>query len=138
MRELIKQIIKFGIVGVIATAIDYAVYALFTRAFSVNIYLSEFIAFAISLVVNFLLSMKFVFKANENLSKTVQIVFFTVSSVIGFFINLGLLKLGDVIFNYEELKYMDFVVKVVATGVSMAWNFVSKKLTLERKSSKKN
>lgn len=128
---LFLQIIKFGIVGVIATLIDYAVYLVCTRGFHWDVLWSQAVAFALSLVVNFILSMKFVFRAKEGLSLRWQILIFLVSSLIGFGINEGLLALGDYIFDYSVYPFADLLVKVVATVVSMTWNFISKKLFLE-------
>ena len=56
------EFIRFGIVGVIATAIHYIVYWVLLKLFSVNVNISYTIGYIISFVCNFFLSARFTFK----------------------------------------------------------------------------
>lgn len=126
MNKLIKQIIKFGIVGVIAFLVDEGFLMLFVEVFKWNEIVSGGLSFVISLIVNYLLSMKLVFKTKEGVSKTKEIVIFVVTSVVGLLINILMMYLGT------EVWFINYLlVKVIATAIVMVWNFVTKKIFLE-------
>lgn len=128
-KKLIMQILKFGIVGVIATGIDFGLLWLFRDIFKWNLLLSNALSFTISLLVNYVLSMHFVFEASERLNKQQQFLIFVLSSLVGLAINELIMWLGVMALT-EKYKML---VKVGATGVVMVYNFISKKLLLERK-----
>ena len=66
MKKLIIQLIKFGIVGVIATFVDLGVLLLLKEAMNVEVLLASALAFSVSVIANYILSMLFVFKGSEN------------------------------------------------------------------------
>ena len=87
MKKLIAQIMKFGVVGVIAFAIDYGLLALLTEAFGVNYLVSATVSFTVSVVFNYVASMRYVFRHKEGMSRRREFVIFVVLSVIGLAIN---------------------------------------------------
>ena len=74
-KKLLLQIIKFGIVGVIATIIDYAFLIFFTEVCEINPVISTGLSFIISLIANYLLSMKFVLKQKRIFLKIKKYLF---------------------------------------------------------------
>lgn len=128
MRHLIEQIMKFGIVGVIATIIDFGVLIFLTEVFGLNPVLSATISFIVSLIFNYVASMRYVFRHREGMSREREFAIFVVLSVIGLGINDGLMWLGT---NFAGLDYR--LVKVGATAIVMVWNFVTRKIFLEEK-----
>lgn len=128
MKKLIMQIIKFGIVGVIAFCVDYIFLLLFTEVINIHPTISTGLSFVISLIVNYLLSMRFVFKVNANISKQKEIIIFVVTSCIGLGINVLMMHFG-----YDVWHFDYRFVKIVATFVVMIWNYISKKILLEGK-----
>lgn len=66
MKDLIKQFIKFGIVGVINTFTSYAIVNTCFYAFHIHEQISNLIAFIISVLVSFTLNSIFVFKSKNN------------------------------------------------------------------------
>lgn len=128
LAGLLIQLVKFGIVGVISTLLDYGLMILFTEVFGIYYLLSSTLSYLISLVFNYLASMKYVFHGKENVSKWKEFVIFSVLCLIGMGINQLVLWL---IVEYLSIDYR--ISKLLATAVVMVWNFVTRKIFLEEK-----
>ena len=59
MKNLIAQFMKFGVVGVIAFFIDYGLLAFCTEILHFNYLVSATIGFTVSVVFNYLASMRY-------------------------------------------------------------------------------
>ena len=129
MKKLWSQVIRFGIVGAVATIIDYGLMVALTELVGLLYLLSCAISFLISVIVNYILSIRFVFTPNKNISKTVELVVFILLSAIGLGINQAIMW-----FTVEQIKISYLIAKIVATGIVMIYNFISRKLFLEKKS----
>lgn len=126
MRKLIEQIMKFGVVGVIAFVIDFGVMVLLTEVFGLNPVASATVSFIVSVIFNYVASMRYVFSHRAGMSRTREFVIFVVLSVIGLGINDALMWAGT------ELVMLDYrLVKIGATAIVMVWNFVTRKIFLE-------
>lgn len=131
MRKLIEQFLKFGVVGVIATLIDYGILMVLSQLCGVDPVLAGGISFVVSLVFNYLASMKFVFARKEEMSRRKEFAIFVVLSLIGLAINQVIMWLGVSALGDDALAVT--ASKIVATAVVMIWNFVSRKKWLEAK-----
>ncbi|MCI8282014.1 MAG: GtrA family protein [Lachnospiraceae bacterium] len=125
---LIKQIIKFGIVGVISTMLDYGLMIFFKEICSLHYLLASTLSYTISLLFNYVASMKYVFQSKEDTSKWKEFFIFTILCLLGMGINQLVLWL---IVEHASLDYR--ISKIFATMVVMVWNFVTRKLFLEKK-----
>ena len=128
MKKLLEQIVRFGIVGVIAFVIDYAVLLLLTEVAGIHYLVSAAIAFLVSVVFNYILSIFFVFKTDKSRGKGAEFALFTLMSAGGLGINQLMMWLLS-----DGLGVPYQFSKLVATGVVMVYNFVTRKLFLERK-----
>lgn len=128
MKRLLAQIMKFGIVGVIAFLIDYGVMVLLTEAFYVWYFLSAMISFIVSVLFNYFASMKYVFISKEGMSKQKEFIIFIVLSLIGLGINQFCMW---IMVDKWTIHYM--VSKIFVTVIVMIWNFVSRKVLLENR-----
>lgn len=126
MKKLIAQLMKFGVVGVIAFIIDYGLMVLLTEAFGVNYLLSATVSFAVSVTFNYFASMRYVFRHKEGMSKRREFVIFVVLSVIGLGINDLIMWLGTGLWGISYL-----ITKLVATFIVMVWNFITRKIFLD-------
>ena len=127
MKKLIEQIMKFGVVGFICFGIDYSLMILLTEAAGISYLVSSGLSFSISVIVNYTLSLKFVFETNQENNKIVEFLVFIILSVIGLGINQVLMW---VCVDKFHIFYM--ISKVGVTGVVMVYNFVTRKLILEK------
>ena len=128
MKKLIIQLIKFGIVGVVATVIDFGVLMLLTEMLHIDVLVSSAVAFSVSVIANYILSMLFVFKGGKN-GKVKEFILFVVLSVGGLLINQFIMWLGT-----EILMLYYLWVKVFACIFVPIYNFVTRKIFLEKKS----
>lgn len=141
MKKLLEQIIKFGIVGVICFGIDFLVFSFLNYVVNTHYTVATFWGFVISVVVNYLLSMKFVFARKDQMDRKAEFVIFVVLSVIGLGLN-EVIILGCVDGIYKNWTWLNGLIstelaeiggKIVATGVVMVYNFITRKIFLERK-----
>ena len=120
--------VKFGAVGFLCFLIDYGIMLLLTELAGVNYLISCCISFSVSVIVNYLLSMHFVFAAKANMKKRAQFVIFVILSVIG----LGLNQLFMWLF--VDLVHIPYqIAKLAVTAIVMLFNFVTRKVFLEEK-----
>ena len=68
MNKLLNQILRFGVVGVIATLIDYGLFLLLTEVCRLHYLMANPIAFLVSVVCNYILSVTFVFDVDKRRS----------------------------------------------------------------------
>ena len=127
MKKLIIQLIKFGIVGVIATLIDLAVLILLKEFMQVDVLVASAVAFSVSVIANYILSMLFVFKGSEN-SKVKEFIVFVALSIGGLLLNQFIMWLGTEIMTAYYLW-----VKAFALVFVPIYNFVTRKIFLEKK-----
>ncbi len=120
---------KFGVVGVIAFLIDYGVLFVLTEFVHIHYLLSAMIAFTVSVIFNYIASMRFVFSGRQDLSKRKEFLIFIVLSVIG----LGINELFMWIL-VERVHLFYMISKIFVTAIVMVWNFVTRKIFLEEKS----
>lgn len=142
MKKLFQQIIKFGIVGVICFIIDFAITTIPTYIFGKNsVYLFAVLGFVVSCIVNYILSIKYVFTDKKEMDKKKEFIVFVILSAIGLLINELIIYLcNDVL--YEQVMWIHNLIpatlivpisKIIATAVVMVYNFISRKLFLECK-----
>ena len=121
------QIIKFGIVGVIAALVDVGVLVALKELCSVPVLLSSMISFCVSVSVNYLLSMSFVFKGKGE-SRVKEFVVFVLLSIGGLLLNQLVLWAGV---EFTRIHYL--IIKFVAMVIVPVYNFITRKIFLESK-----
>lgn len=127
MIKLLKQLFGFGIVGIICFIIDYGLMIILTEVVGLTYLVSCALSFIISTIVNYILSMRYVFESKENVNKTVEFILFGIMSTIG----LGLTELL-MFLAVDKLNIYYMISKIVVTGIVMIYNFVTRKIFLEK------
>ena len=127
MKKLFYQIIKFGFVGVIAAIIDVGLLTILRECLHIDVLVSSAVSFTVSVIANYILSMKFVFEGKQQ-SKTKEFVVFVLLSVGGLIINQFIMWLG-----VNCLDYYYLAVKIFAMIFVPVYNFVTRKIFLENK-----
>lgn len=125
-ETLFIQIFKFGIVGVIATIIDFAFLYIFKEFCNLPVIVSNTLSFCISVVYNYWASVKWVFNVNKDKNPKKNFILFIVFSVIGLILNDMIMHIAT-----SNLNIYYMLAKVIATCIVMVFNFITRKLFLE-------
>lgn len=141
MKQLLEQIVKFGIVGFVCFLIDFGITTGLTNLFGVHYLISKFLGFVISAVINYLLSIRFVFTKKKEMDAKKEFTVFIILSAFGLLINEVVMYvcIDGIYVHSKQLQsllsdgVMVSVSSVIATGIVMVYNFISRKLFLERK-----
>ena len=126
IKSLFLQFGKFGIVGVISFLVDYFLLIALTEFAGWEYIVSSGISYTTSIIVNYILSMKFVFQSREDISKTKEVIGIFVLSAIG----LGLNQMIMLIL-VESLHVFYALAKILSTLIVSLYNFLSRKMFLE-------
>lgn len=126
MQKLIKQILRFGIVGGTAFIIDYALLYICTEYLGIYYFISSIISFSISTIFNYIASIYWVFDVNKEKSQSKNFVLFVGLSIVGLGINQLIMWFG-----VEQLHVYYMIVKIGATAIVMVFNFITRKMFLE-------
>lgn len=117
------QFFRYVFVGGIATVADWGTLYVLTEFAHMHHLVSAIIAFIVGLVVNFILSKMFVFKADEaRTNKYVEFIGYAVIGAIG----LGITELIMYLFT-DRLNMHYMLSKAIATVVVLIWNYLARK-----------
>ncbi len=126
-KQLFGQLFRFGIVGVIAALIDFSVLTALCELLHTDVLWAAAAGFSVSVVLNYILSMKFVFQSKQE-NRVYEFILFVLLSIGGLLLNEVIMWLGAVVL---PLHYL--IAKIAATGFVTVYNFVTRKLFLENK-----
>ena len=129
MKKLMEQIVKFGFVGFLCFFIDYGLMVLLKERLGIHYLISSTISFTVSVIVNYILSITFVFETDKSKNKVGEFVIFVCLSVIGLGINALCMWVAV---EFIHIHYM--LSKIGATAVVMVYNLVTRKIFIEKKS----
>jgi len=126
-RKAASQFIKFSIIGIINTIIDFSIYILLTRHvvfFSHShsmLYLANVISFLVSTTFSFFANRRWTFAMTQKASLHEMARFYTITTS-------GLIINSFLLYNFIEfLKISDLIAKVFSTVFSTIWIFSLKR-----------
>lgn len=137
MRDLIRrlfdkgtlrgQLLRYGIVGVIAFLVDYGLLWALTEWAGLHYLVSAAIAFSVAFLCNYLLSIGFVFGLSREEGPWKNLASFLLIAVIG----LGLNEL--IMYACSDLLGLHYLLsKIVATVIVFFWNFLARRYLVVR------
>ncbi len=91
---LLAEMARYGLVGLVAFLVDFAVLILLTRVVGMYYLLSAAFGFALGLLVNYLLSIKWVFVSRAMGDRRIEFLIFAAVGVAGLGITEAVLWLG--------------------------------------------
>ncbi len=146
-KQLVGEIFRFLLVGGTATLVDYFVFWLFDGVLfplflgkTVALILATALGFCVGLLVNWLLSVKFVFRQvqdKEEASSQKSFWIFTLIGVIGLALTeLGILFLVAVLPEFSLFgrvalagtTWAKWLAKAIMTCIVLVWNYLGRKI----------
>lgn len=126
LKKIDKILIKYLFISVITTLADILFLFILVEAFGINYLISATISYCIGIIIGYIGQKKITFR-DKNKKIIKQFFTFTVVSLIGLLINLGVLKLFVEFFG---IHYM--ISKIIAIGIGFIWNYsINKKITFK-------
>ena len=127
VRELFLLKTKFATTSLIATSVEYALYAIFT-GMGLEIRPAHICSFVIGVMVNFLLQKRYVFQLKRRLN--VAFLGAMAVSLGGIFLNLAIWSL---LVRFPFFEHNHYFAKLGATGMLFFYNFYMKRFVFEKK-----
>lgn len=119
------QLFRYFFVGGFAFVVDYGTLFVLTEFCGVNYLISAAIAFILGLIVNYLISIIWVFGQRTVENRWIEFAIFSGIGLIGLVLNEAIMYLGsDVLGLYFMLS------KLCSTGIVFFWNFFARKIIL--------
>ena len=134
-HRLVRQMLRFSVIGTTAFILDTLLFWIFIKC-GINQNIALAMAFILTLVYNYVFSIRWVFDAKKKNSSATMFVF-AVLSAIG-------LDLTEVIYSVLIHLIIDYTLnihpsdtwklfaKVVSSFIVMVYNFITRKLFLEK------
>ncbi len=119
------QLFRYTFVGGFAFIIDFSLLFFLTEFVGIHYLISAAIALTAGLIINYFLSIHWVFDKRKMVNKSVEFTLFAVIGIIG----LGLNELFIWVFTeFAGLYYL--LSKIISTAIVYLWNFFARKFTL--------
>jgi putative flippase GtrA len=119
------QLFRYTFVGGFAFLVDFSTLYFLTEYFNIYYLLSAGIAFTFGLIINYFLSVKWVFNSRAMKSRPLEFLLFTLIGLVGLGLNeLFLWVLTDILLIYYLLS------KIITTVIVYLWNFFARKYIL--------
>ena len=125
-KELTFQFLRFASVGIISLVVDYGLMIVFNEATDMGYFRACAFSYTISILVSYVLSMRYVFHGREDRSRSKEVSIFLGLSLIGLGLNqMAMWLLVDMLGIFYAMA------KILAALMVTGYNFVSKKTFLE-------
>ncbi len=122
-----KEIINYLIFGVLTTIVSILSYALFTRIFHIDIYISSVLSWILAVTFAFITNRIFVFNSKER-NIILELIKFYLSRLASLGIELLLMHLFVKIFNIN-----DMISKIIVQGIVIVLNYIFSKIFVFKK-----
>ncbi len=121
MKQTLKQFIKFGIVGFLSFLVDAGIYLIVTRYLFVFYIIAKMISFVLAATNSYIFNRAWTFRS-KNAQIGQEFSKFFIISAIGLGLNSLIMFLA-----VDKIKLHDLVSLVIATALTMFWNFTANK-----------
>lgn len=124
---LLLQFGRFLVVGLLSFSVDFGLFVLMHEVLGVQYIVASTTSFSISLVLNYYLTVRFVFETRAERNAAAEFALYIGLNVVA----LGLNQLVLLI-SVEVLGVDPVIGKLVATAIVLIFNFVSRKALIEK------
>jgi putative flippase GtrA len=123
--SVLEQFLRYLVVGGVAFVVDFGALVFLTEVLKFHYLASTAIAFCCGLVLNYILSITWVFNTRSLTSKKTEFAIFSIIGVIGLGWNEILMFLGTGVIG---LDYR--LTKLITVAIVLVWNFGMRKVIL--------
>ena len=141
MKKSIAQFIKFSLVGVLNTVVDFVVFTLLTLIFSVDsssngwaVTLITLVSYSCGVLNSYLFNTRWTFKNDRKYQTRQEFLLFVAVNVVSYIVHNGVLLLFKDVIVLSDLHVMGFTVeaiylcKLIAIPAGIIANFIGNKL----------
>ena len=118
-----RHLARYFLVGGAAAVVDIGLFVLFAQYFGLPYLRVAPATFVIATLVNYLLSVRFVFVSGRRHRRGLEILLVYLVSIIGLALNQLILA-----FCVEIAHLALFLAKITATGLVFFWNYISRRM----------
>jgi putative flippase GtrA len=132
-QRLLWQFARFLVVGLISFAVDYGLFVVLYDSLGVQYIVASTISFSVSLILNYFLTLRFVFESAPGRNVAKEFAMYIGLNIIALGLNQAILFL-----TVDTLGVSPLIGKLVATAVVLVYNFISRKLLIERSGTRRS
>jgi len=131
MKKITKndfiQFLKFNIVGISNTLVDFGVYTLLTAVFGLDAIVANLISYPCGIVNSYIWNSSWTFKKERKRTKR-EILLFIAVNLVALAVSTGVIYACRVLFGVDDDIMRKLLYKLLATAVSIIVNFIGNKL----------
>jgi len=129
----ISKFVKYFIIGGIAAIVNLIIFFIFAEVMRYNYFVIGALAFIVATFVNYILSIKYVFKSGIRFSKHKELFWIYVVSIIGLIVNEIILYL------FISLLHIEIMIsQIIAIGAVFFWNYIARNSFVFRSNGKED
>ena len=117
------QFVRYFFVGGVAAVVNIGMLYIFTDICHIYYLISNILSFTLGLIVNYILSKKFVFQEETKLNKTKEFLIYAIIGILG--LGIDTLLMG-IFTSVLSIYYM--ISKIISTMLVFIWNFGARKV----------
>ena len=119
------QFFRYVIVGGVSFIIDYGLLYFLTEFCHFHYLISATLSFIVGLVVNYLLSTKWIFRQSKLTSTALEFIIYGVIGIVGLILNNILLYI------FTDILHIHYMIsKLITAALVMSWDFVGRRIIL--------
>jgi putative flippase GtrA len=117
----IFKFIKYFIVGGIAALINIIIFFIFAKVLRFNYFAIGALAFIVATFINYILSIKYVFKSGIRFDKQKELFWIYIVSII------GLIENEVILYLFINLLHTEIMIsQIIAIGIVFIWNYIAR------------
>ncbi|MCB0194586.1 MAG: GtrA family protein [Anaerolineae bacterium] len=125
----VRRFVKFGIVGVLGAAIDFALLNILRGVFGWDLLWANTVSVCVAIISNFTWNRLWTYPESRARKKRTQLPQFTLVNLIGLIINnVIVLGVDSLVVGMLGEPWSYNIAKIVAIGVVFFWNFIINRL----------
>lgn len=127
-RRGVRQFIKFGIVGLGSTVIDWGIFYLLNLSFGIYYLVAKVLSFSVAVINSFVWNRRWTFRSTET-NRSKEFTKFMIIALVGLALNALIMYLAVSTFGTRKIFGLIF-----ATAIVTFWNFLANKFWTFRES----